>query len=179
MQKNVNGICIIFLCIGIIVLSATGLFVPEETKKTEYLRIHIRANSNLDCDQSVKYLVRNELVDFLTPYLSECETKNEAQSTLASLCGPLKSVADRVLQENGFSYKSKATVREEDFPARTYNGLTLESGCYSALIVELGEAEGDNWWCVAYPPLCFTESNARYEYKSKIAEIIKNFFNKD
>ena len=57
-----------------------------------------------------------------------------------------------------------------------YDGVTLEAGVYDALILELGTGKGDNWWCVVYPPLCFTGGNANVIYKSKIAEIIRKFF---
>ena len=82
----------------------------------------------------------------------------------------------RYLVTEIYVYKSRAVLREELFPTRTYDNLTLESGFYDALIVELGEGKGDNWWCVVYPPLCFVESGHGYVYKSKIVEIIKNFF---
>ena len=74
--------CISFLIIAIIVLSGIGLSSYQGGQKTEYLRIHIRANSNLSVDQQVKYLVKDKVVDFLTPYIAECDTKQKAQSML-------------------------------------------------------------------------------------------------
>ena len=90
----------------------------------------------------------------------------------------IEKVADSVLNENGFSYSSKAGVRNELFPTRKYDDLVLDGGYYDALIIELGDAKGDNWWCVVYPPLCFTGEGQGYQYKSKIKEIIDNFFNR-
>ena len=66
----------------------------------------------------------------------------------------LEAIADGILSNNGFSYKCEIVVRNEKFPTRVYDGVTLKSGYYDALIVNLGKAEGDNWWCVVYPPLC-------------------------
>jgi len=85
----------------------------------------------------------------------------------------LEAIADGILSNNGFSYKCEIVVRNEKFPTRVYDGVTLKSGYYDALIVNLGKAEGDNWWCVVYPPLCF--GNAKPVYRSKIAEIIAKF----
>ena len=90
--------------------------------------------------------------------------------------GEIERVAARVLRENGFSYGARASLRREQFPTRVYADATLEAGEYDALILELGSGKGDNWWCVVYPPLCFTSGNGNVVYKSKIAEIIKRFF---
>ena len=65
---------------------------------------------------------------------------------------------------------------EERFPTRVYEGVTLAAGVYDALILELGSGEGDNWWCVVYPPLCFTGGSVNVVYRSKIAQIIRQFF---
>ena len=172
-------ICISFFIVAIIILSSIGLNLPESEVRTEYLRIHIRANSNLSVDQQVKYLVKDKVVDFLTPYIAECNTKEKAEAMLNDNLKNIESVALGVLRSNGFNYSVKASVKNENFPTRYYQDLCLESGFYDALIIELGEAKGDNWWCVVYPPLCFTGEGQNYKYKSKILDIISNFFNKE
>ena len=64
-----------------------------------------------------------------------------------------------ILRQKGFNYVSNVKINNEYFPSRTYENTTLESGYYDAVIIELGEAKGDNWWCVMYPPLCFVNKN--------------------
>ena len=153
------------------------MLTPTQNKQVEYLRIHIRANSNLEVDQSVKYLVKDKVVNFLTPLISECDTKIKAQNTLEKNLKNIEQVANEVLKNNGYNYVSSAKINTEKFPTRVYSNLTLEAGYYDALIINLGSGSGDNWWCVVYPPLCFTGEGTSYIYKSKIYEIIKNFFN--
>ncbi|MDE5897634.1 MAG: stage II sporulation protein R, partial [Clostridia bacterium] len=143
---------------------------------TEYLRVHIRANSNSQEDQAVKYRVRDKVVEFLTPTVADCLTKEEAIKQIGNRLGEISAAADRELRANGYTYGARASLRAEEFPTRVYDGVTLEAGVYDALILELGTGEGDNWWCVVYPPLCFTGGNANVVYKSKIAEIIRGFF---
>lgn len=172
-------LCISFLSCVIIILSAIGLSLETDGTNTEYLRIHIRANSNLETDQSVKYSVKDAVVDYLTPYLAKCDTKFKAENVLNDRLSEIESIADNVLMRNGFSYTSKAAVKNEKFPTRTYNDITLDCGYYDALIIELGDGKGDNWWCVVYPPLCFTDGNAGYVYKSKILDIIKDFYKRE
>ena len=142
---------------------------------TDYLRIHVRANSNSETDQSIKYTVKDEVVKFITPYAAQCVDKDKAIEIISGILPQIEEVCDRVLAEHGFSYKSKASVRAEEFPTRVYGDLTLESGLYDALIIELGSGTGDNWWCVIYPPLCFTSGTADVKYRSAIWDIINKF----
>jgi stage II sporulation protein R len=174
-----KGFCISFLIIAIIVLSVAGICLVPSTPKTEYLRIHVRADSNDDCDQAVKLLVKDAVVEYLTPFIAECDTKKKAENMLKDRLGGIEEVAREVLTEKGFTYGCKASIKNEKFPTRKYGALSLESGFYDALILELGSGKGDNWWCVVYPPLCFTgEKGVGYEYRSKIKEIIDEFYEK-
>ena len=81
------------------------------------------------------------------------------------------------MKEEGFSYGASAELETENFPTRVYGEYTLPAGEYSALIIRLGSGEGDNWWCVVYPPLCFAAVDTDIVYKSKIKEIIENWAN--
>ena len=170
-------ICITLTICAIILLSIGGVFINQKTSTKEYLRIHIRADSNLEEAQAVKYLVKDAVVKYLTPIIASIKTKAQAVKSLTSALSNIENVADAVLKEQGFNYTAKAKIKNQAFPTRVYNGYTLEQGFYDALIIELGSGKGDNWWCVVYPPLCFT-GGVGYEYKSKIYEIIKDFFNK-
>lgn len=119
------------------------------------------------------------MVDFLIPILSEAETKEEAENLMNEQLENIEAVANDVLMQNGFFYKSKAYISFEEFPTREYDDLVLEEGFYDALILALGTGKGDNWWCVVYPPFCFLESknSQNYVYISKIWEIINNIIN--
>ena len=144
--------------------------------EVEYLRIHIRANSNSAEDQRVKYLVKDRIVEVLIPYLSEVETFEQAKEIVRQNFSLIESEAEDVLLSEGFSYGCRADIRKEMFPTRTYENLTLEEGEYEALILELGSGEGDNWWCIVFPAFCFTKSqnSDNIVYISKIWEIINS-----
>lgn len=151
--------------------------VPKEN--ADYLRIHIRADSNDEKAQNVKYKVKAAVVDYLTPLLVGVSNKSDAVSRVSSCLDELETVANTVLADEGFDYKCRADVRAENFPCRTYGSLTLQSGVYDALILQLGSGKGDNWWCVVYPPLCFVggESNGTNSivYRSFLKEVIEKF----
>ncbi len=174
-MKKIAVILLLVVSIAVTVF-AFGGFKGQDGENTSYLRIHIRADSNAQEAQAVKYKVRDKVVELLTPIVAECESKEEAMQKIAASLGKVEETAAEVLHANGFSYGARASLKREEFPTRVYENVTLEAGVYDALILELGSGKGDNWWCVVYPPLCFAGGNGNIVYKSKIAEIIKKFF---
>lgn len=172
-----KNFCIVFVVLFIIIATVVcvGSIQPAQAEN-EYLRIHVRANSNDEVDQAVKYKVKDEVVKYITPYAAQCVDKKTAMELISSILGDIENVCDSVLKQNGFSYKSKASVKSEEFPTRVYGDLTLEAGLYDALIIELGSGTGDNWWCVIYPPLCFTSATTNVNYRSAIYDIVRKFF---
>ena len=168
-------ICLVLIIAGIYAVKVSNKPSDEET----YLRIHIRANSNDAVDQSVKYKVKDSIVEFMTPALEGVKSKSQAMEILQSNTVQMKKVADDTLAQNGYNYTSRVSLRKEEFPARTYGDLTLDSGVYDALIIELGSGNGDNWWCVVFPPLCFVADNTdSVEYKSFFAQLYHKIVNK-
>ncbi len=176
-------VCIIFLLSIIIILTAVGFkndlpMYATNVVDTQYLRLHIRADSNDSQAQLVKYKVRDTLVEYLTPIVAECPTRQIAVEKMQEKSYAMQTLANGVLQQNGFDYTATVKLCEEQFPTRTYGEFTLPAGEYLALIIELGKGAGDNWWCVIYPPLCFTgeiTDGKNIVYKSKILEIIQRF----
>ena len=177
-KREMKKLCITLILIAIIVLSGIAQILPQNQVQKEYLRIHVRANSNSELDQSVKYLVKNRVVEYLTPYIAECDTKQKAERMLKDNLSAIESIASTTLKNSGFSYLAKASLKSESFPTRTYKNLELIAGVYDALILELGDAKGDNWWCVVYPPLCFVGEGQGVVYRSKILQVISDFFEK-
>lgn len=170
-MKKILIVCCCILILTFVVIGAV------RNKNKEYLRIHIRANSNLEVDQNIKYQIKDKVVDYLTPIICSCKSKQEIIDKLNYNKLNIEKYIDNILISNNFNYTSNLKINNELFPTRTYDNLTLESGYYDAVIIELGEAKGNNWWCVVYPPLCFlnSESYTSFKYKSKILELINKF----
>ena len=168
----------LIVAISIIAIALIFIFTPPAggEGEVEYLRIHIRANSNSIEDQNVKYKVKDEIVEALLPLVSEIESFDEAKTVISNNFAMIESVANEVLEKEGFSYKSKAKIANEYFPSRSYQSITLEEGNYDALILELGSGEGDNWWCIVFPAFCFTktQNSDNIVYISRIWDIIKS-----
>ena len=174
MKSNIALLISILILLAVLV---SGQWTPSSS---EVIRIHIRANSNLDSDQSVKYEVKDAVVRYMTPLIAHCSSRDEIYQTVSDNLTDIQTVADRVLRDRGLPYTSRARLTEEYFPYRAYSDdYALQEGVYDALIVELGSGDGDNWWCVLYPPLCFVPSSYdgtdAIRYKSKILELIESF----
>ena len=174
-----KNVCIIFLLSIIISLTALGFTKPQKdgySYTQAYFRIHIRADSNAPLAQAVKYQVRDKVVEYLAPYLTGYTDKESAVAGVKAHLPALCDVTKAVLEEQGFTYGASAQIQKERFPTRVYGEYTLPAGEYTALIITLGEGNGDNWWCVVYPPLCFTGAkDGDVVYRSKIQEIIQSW----
>lgn len=174
MKKILIGVLGLVLILVLVLGVNTNNTYNNES--TDILRIHVRANSNSMEDQQVKYKIKDALVDYLIPYLQEVETKQDVKNVVVKQKSNMQAVANNILNKQGFNYKCNIKINNEEFPTRSYDGVVFESGFYDAVIVELGQAVGDNWWCVIYPPICFTSysktNNQKVVYKSKIVEII-------
>lgn len=169
-MKKLISIIVILLTIFFV-----GLGLLDIQPKQDYIRIHIRANSNLDIDQNIKYEIKDKVVSYLIPSISNCESREDFVEVINKNLNNLKQIADEILICKGFDYIAKVRFCAENFPTRSYDGVVLQKGVYDAIVIELGSAQGDNWWCVVYPPLCFVSNNSQdIMYKSRILEILKS-----
>ncbi len=120
-------------------------------------RLHVIANSDSDEDQQLKYKVRDSLLDYMNNICANCTSKEEAISIAKNHIEDFKKIALNTIHENGYSYDAKVEIGNFEFPTKTYGDISLPSGNYDALKVEIGESKGQNWWCVMFPPLCFID----------------------
>ena len=169
---------LIFLMLIVSAVSATLLLIScDKPSEKEYIRIHVRANSDEQADQTVKLAVRDAIVQYFAPLSAGVTEKAEMWRLLNSKKNEIQKIADDTLRSCGYEYGSRGTLGRERFPSRTYGDLTLDAGEYDAVIVELGAGKGKNWWCVAYPPLCFIAAKEtgkeEVEYRSWIAELFR------
>ena len=169
----------LLIVFGLLSLVVVGALNINVNNTYDYLRLHIRANSNSVVDQNVKYEVKDMVTNFLTPYLANVNSKESAIDVVENLKPVLINKSQKILKDKGFNYSVNVKVNNEYFPARSYDNVTLDAGYYDAVIIELGEADGDNWWCVMYPPLCFVNKNQntmQINFKSKIIEWFESIF---
>ena len=120
------------------------------------LRLHVLANSDTDEDQALKLKVRDSILSASAPIMEGCETREEAIAALTSAIPTLTSAASETIQHEGFDYPVRIELCEEDYPTKSYESFCFPSGEYLSLRVLIGDAAGQNWWCVLFPPLCLS-----------------------
>lgn len=163
--------------------------LPVSCGKEDLIRLHVLANSDSTADQQLKLKVRDAIIDYLAPYLEHTATKTAAEQIVLEHKDKLIDVAKQIVSINGADYPVDIQVGMFDFPIKSYGSLVLPAGRYEAVRVLIGRAEGKNWWCVLFPPLCFVditnataipakslansseEQDVKIEFKSKIAEL--------
>lgn len=122
-----------------------------------FFRLHIIANSNSAKDQSLKLLVRNAILEHLkSQNYSDC-TKDEVIEFVSQNLKEYKEVAEKTIESAGYNYPVKVSITNTFFPTKEYGNISLPSGFYDALKIEIGNASGENWWCSLFPPLCFVD----------------------
>ncbi len=149
------------------------------------LRLHIVANSNSEIDQKLKLDVRDRIIKETSKLFASAKSPVEAISIAKSNLDTIIKIANNEIKGQGFDYTAIAKIGEFAFPTKTYGDISLPSGKYKALRIELGAAKGKNWWCVMYPPLCFADGilvapqDAKSQLKNSLSEEEYNLISKN
>ena len=120
-------------------------------------RLHVIANSDSTEDQNLKYKVRDSLLKYMKEICGNCKNKDEAILLVTEHQEEFKQIALQTIYDEGYSYDVDISIGNFEFPTKHYGDISLPAGFYDALRVEIGEAKGQNWWCVMFPPLCFVD----------------------
>lgn len=120
-------------------------------------RLHVLANSDSQEDQNLKYIVRDNLLKYMNELCVNCKSKQEAIDLARKNETQFKEIALKTIKEQGYNYDININIGNFEFPTKNYGDVSLPAGYYDALRVEIGEAKGQNWWCVMFPPLCFVD----------------------
>lgn len=136
-------------CCGWLRVAAASEQLPENI-----LRLHVVANSDSPEDQALKLAVRDAVLAEAAQWCRDAGSLEEANSLVCTHLEGIADAANKTIKANGFTDRASARVTEEFFPTRKYDTFTLPAGRYRTLRVDIGEAEGHNWWCVVFPALC-------------------------
>ena len=164
-------------CVAIVILLVVMMavsFLPVHGEQEVYdtvVRLHVLANSDSEEDQALKMEVRDTLLEAAAPYLEGCTTQEEAVQSLTLHLSDLETVAAETVAAEGYDYPVTVLLGEEEYPTRTYESCAFPAGSYVSLRVCIGEAEGQNWWCCLFPPLCLSAATAKNEADNEDAFI--------
>jgi len=155
-KKIYTFVPVIFL---ILLISLIYGISVQNSLSDKVLRLHILANSNSVFDQELKLKVRDDVVKYLTPLLKNSSDLTQTKQIISNNITSINDIAQTVV--SGYSnYKTSASLSSSSFPTKQYGNISFPAGDYEALKITIGEGAGNNWWCVMFPPLCFTNSSA-------------------
>ena len=141
----------------------TLLFCPvhgEEEIYDNVVRLHVLANSDSDEDQALKLRVRDAILEKSTVWMKGCSSREEAATLLCNRQEEIRLVAEEVVRASGRDDRVTVTLDKESYPTRAYDQFCFPAGEYTSLRVSIGNAEGQNWWCCLFPPLCTASSTS-------------------
>lgn len=143
------------------------------------IRIRVVANSNSEYDQQIKYKISDYLKSEMYMLLKNTKTKEEAEKIITNNLKKIDNNIYSILKKENYTLGYTINYGKNYFPEKKYKGQIYEEGYYESLLVTLGKGEGENWWCVLFPPLCLIEAeeNEKVEYDFFLFNIIKNIFN--
>lgn len=162
LDKKKYIICALFGMLFSLVI--TGVIIKEKKEilqkevAEEVLRFHVLANSDSERDQELKLKVKEEILSYMKRELPQSENLEMTRNWAKNNISEIEAVGRSVLLKNGCNDPVKAEVTCCEFPEKTYGDITFPAGTYEALRIEIGEGEGQNWWCVLYPNLCFVDA---------------------
>lgn len=152
------------ICVCVFALiSICGLIADKQILSDNLIRFHVVGNSNSVKDQQDKLCVRDAIIAYLRDEMQDIENIQDAEEYLTSQLTKLEDLANETLQQLGSELKARVTLLREEFGKREYDTFSLPSGVYKSLRIEIGEAEGKNWWCVVFPSLCIPTDTVGFE----------------
>ncbi len=155
MKKHMNIILFAGFVFTLLISNGVG-FIRDgrrlDSLRNSVLRLHILADSDTEYAQSLKLKVRDGLLE--ADLFGNAATLEEAELTAAENLDIIEKKAEEILRENGCYLPVTAELADVEFDERVYEDITMPAGEYRALRVKIGSAQGKNWWCVMYPPLC-------------------------
>ncbi len=149
----VSALLIIYVCISAV--SYTHAVTTDIADSV--FRLHVIANSDSDEDQNLKYIVRDRVIEYMSSISQNASSKEDVIEIAKANLDKIQAIASQTIRENGYTYSVNVEVGNFSFPSKRYGDITLPPGYYDALRIKIGKAEGQNWWCVMFPPLCFVD----------------------
>lgn len=160
MKKNVYTIFFILFLLFIYIIICANSYTSAVASNisSSVFRLHVIANSDSEEDQNLKYIVRDNVLKYMDTLLdSNTSSKEKTMQIISENLDGFKRVAQETVYEKGYDYEVNVEIGNFSFPTKNYGDISLPSGYYDALRISIGNAEGKNWWCVMFPPLCFVD----------------------
>lgn len=171
-MKKLYAIVLIILILFLSNIKASNKIIPDEA-----IRLRVIANSNTKYDQDIKLKVRDKVQTKLYELLKDTNGIDNARKIINDNLDDIDKTVSTTLNVENYNKSYNINFGQNYFPKKKYKGITYKEGYYESLVITLGSGEGDNWWCVLFPPLCILEAEKsdEVEYKFFIQELLKKY----
>ena len=160
---------VLILLSALLLLIALLSILPVHSESLIYdevLRLHVIANSDSEVDQELKLLVRDAILEETQKILKNAKSREEAEKIISENSALLENIALETVRKNQFDYPVTLELGREKYPTKNYESCAFPSGEYLSLRIKIGEASGENWWCVLFPPLCLSAATDKDAFTS-------------
>ncbi len=147
----------IFVIVAVTAAYTVDAYTGMAQINDKVIRLHVIANSNTVFDQQLKYKVRNNVIDKFDKEFEGISSKDDSEKLIIKKINEIREEAELIIKQEGYSYDVNVYYGNFRFPRKLYEDIVLPEGYYDAVRIEIGNAEGNNWWCVMFPPLCFVD----------------------
>lgn len=161
--------CFVFCLLLVSAVWTWGLLKDRQYLDQELIRLHVVANSDSEQDQNIKLQVRDAILDSLSEGMADIGDVQAAKDYLRENLAKIETIANNTLENAGVDSRAVVTLCAEAFDIRKYDTFTLPAGVYESLRVVIGEGQGHNWWCVAFPTLCMGATTDEFEAAAQTA----------
>lgn len=170
----------IFLILMILSLIYIGNNRPQSENiiPDEAIRFRVIANSNTAYDQNIKIQIRNTIQNEILKLIGNSKSLDETRNIIQEHQKELYNITKNKLEELNYDKDFEINYGYNYFPKKKYKGVTYKAGNYESLVITLGEGEGENFWCVLFPPLCLLEADettTETEYTFFVKELIDKY----
>ncbi|HRC80022.1 MAG TPA: stage II sporulation protein R [Sedimentibacter sp.] len=169
----------LFVALAIVIAYSAEAYANLSQIKGKVIRLHVMANSDSLEDQELKYKVRNKIISVFNEEFENISQKPDGSRLIVEKLSQIRQEAEKIIREEGYDYDVDVYYGNYKFPRKAYEEIVLPEGYYDALKIEIGKAQGSNWWCVMFPPMCFVDFGKNqdlpvisFECEDKLKEVL-------
>ena len=174
MKKKIFLILLLLVVLNVYKTTDENITIPSTA-----IRLRVIPNSNSPIDINIKEKVKKYLENNIYILTNDTEDIAEARTIISDNISSIENNIDNIFKDNNYLVPYQVNFGYNYFPEKTYKGIKYKEGYYESLVIALGDANGDNWWCVLFPNFCLIDTKEEHEYKSYIKELLTKYSKKN
>lgn len=167
MKRKIFLILLLLVIINVYKITNETTIIPDSS-----IRLRVIPNSNTPEDINIKEKVKNYLENNIYSLTKDTKDIETARNIINSNIPSIKENISNIFENNNYFIPYEVNYGNNYFPKKVYKGITYEEGYYESLVIKIGDASGDNWWCVLFPNFCLVDTKEKHHYKSYFKELL-------